>query len=73
MLTFTVTFVQSTNVTATYVHIGNILAVTDPVLIKLLGPILWGLDIFWTNHFFVPQIDKPMTQPQGPPYEFLVG
>ena len=34
-LTFTVTFVQATFVLETFVHIRNISAVTDPILIKL--------------------------------------
>ena len=33
-----VTFVKATFVLVTFVHIGNILAVTDPIFTKRLGP-----------------------------------
>ena len=38
MPTVMVTFVKATFVLVTFVHIGNILAVTDPILTKRLGP-----------------------------------
>ena len=38
MPTVTVTFVKATFVLVTFVHIGIILAVTDPILTKRLGP-----------------------------------
>ena len=38
ILSVAVTFVQATFVLVTFVHIRNILAVTDPILTKRLGP-----------------------------------
>ena len=38
MQTVMVTFVKATFVLVTFVHIRNILAVTDPIFTKRLGP-----------------------------------
>ena len=48
MKTVTMTFVKATYVLATFVHIGNILAVTDLELnfTKICGPIFLGASIF---------------------------
>ena len=40
-----VTFVKATYVLATFVHISNISAVTDPILTKHFDTILWGLNL----------------------------
>ena len=70
MPTVTVTFVKATFVLVTFVHIGNILAVTDPILTKRLGqdflqaltilieiflPKFWLTQIFWNLKNFLDQ------------------
>ena len=52
MLTVMVTFVQAKFVLAIFVHIGNVLAVTDPILTKMFAPdILGALYFFCTKTF----------------------
>ena len=51
MQTVMVTFVHETFVQATFVHIRNISAVTDPILTKLFGP-----DFLQALNFFGPKI-----------------
>ena len=54
MPTVTVTFVKATFVLATFVHIRNVSAVTDPILTKRLGPNFWQALTFLIEIFLGP-------------------
>ena len=56
MPTHTVTFAQATYVLVTFAHTSNILAVTNPIFIKLLGPNFFGAFIFMDQNIFRPKI-----------------
>ena len=63
MPTVTVTFVKATFVLATFVHIKNMSAVTDPILTKRLGPnflqtLTFLIEIFLPK-FCEPKIFRP--------------
>ena len=55
MPTVMVTFVKATYVLATFVHIRNISAVTDPILTKLFGPNFWG-PFFGPRNLLYPKL-----------------
>ena len=52
----TVTFVQATFVPKTIFFFRNISPLTDPILTKLFGPNFAGLNSFWTQNVFGPNI-----------------
>ena len=75
MPTVTVTFVKATFVLATFVHIRNVSAVTDPILSKRFGPnfsqaLTFLIEFFWDPIKF---LDQQFCEPKifGPKY--LIG
>ena len=64
MPTVVVIYVKATYVLAIFVHIINILAVTDPIFTKLYRPNFWGALIFRPHLFKQTSLDPNMSRPK---------